>query len=180
MTDFTSAASFAPERPATFVRPMLILATHGHYEPAQQLYARAMNEDTVADDLKLYLSLWILELGERTQSGADARASEFIGSFAGEGWMSQLAAHHRGEISYAQLLESAENRGHEAEAHYYEAMGMGAKATLAQRRALLEKVIETGMVSFYEFEMAQQYLDWQELPTSARLPLTEEQTSMAN
>ena len=179
MTDFRSAASVAPERPSTFVEPIMLLSTYGQYGPALELYGRAIIEDAVSEDLKLYLSLWILELGDRTQSGQDPRAEKFVAEFKGEGWTGKLAAHARGEMSYEALLGAAENRGEKAEAHYYEAMRKAsAGKDPAGALSLLGKVLETGMVSFYEFELARRYRVWKDIPRTAKRPLTEEAAAL--
>ena len=39
-------------------------------------------------------------------------------------------------------------------------------------RLLLRKVIDTGMMGFFEYDMAQAYLDWNDLPKVARAPLS--------
>lgn len=174
LVDFRSAASVAPERPSTFVQPIMMLSTHGYYGPALEIYGRAMIEDAVSQDLKLYLSLWILELGQRVQGDQDPRAKKFVDSFVGEGWVDALAQHARGQLDYEALLARAGDKGERAEAHYYEAMKRAREGGLASAKSLLSAVLDTGMVSFYEFEMARRFLAWEDIPRTARLPVTRE------
>jgi hypothetical protein len=82
-----------------------------------------------------------------------------------------LAKHARGEIDFAALSGAAQDRGQKAEAYFYEALKRWDAGDATSAKSLLHKVIETGMMGFFEYDMAQSYLDWNELPKVARAPL---------
>jgi len=73
-------------------------------------------------------------------------------------WYEQLARFALGQVSYAQLLPRADTPGKRAELHFYEAMRRLAEGHSDDAHALWNKVLETRMVEFLEFDMASRYL----------------------
>ena len=169
MQDFRDAVSTAPNRPLTYAEPLILAVSHGLMREASEIFAQAMRHDLPAP-LKLYFALWVHDLALRKGVTPPAAATEFIGVFRDEGWVGQLASHARGELSAADLFARATDRGQRAEAEFYEGLRAWRTGDTRTSLAKMNKVIESGMMSFFEYEMAQNYLRWSELPIERRPP----------
>ena len=172
LNDFRAAAQLAPANAQTYADPLLFLVSHGHYGAAHTIYRLAVARPELGESLKLYFSLWMLELAQRQGHGPDPDVVEFLRSYHGDKWEEQLALHAQGKLSFDQLFQRANNVGERAEAYFYEALRLWRTGNAVAAKALLNKVLKTNMVSFFEYDMAQSYLEWGELPRSARPPLT--------
>jgi lipoprotein NlpI len=73
-------------------------------------------------------------------------------------WYTELARYATGQLDYAALLAKADTTGKRAEAYFYEAMRLLSNGKSEEAHALWSKVMETKMMSFFEFEMASRYL----------------------
>ena len=74
------------------------------------------------------------------------------------GWYAELARYATGQLDYAGLLAKADTAGKRAEAYFYEAMRRLSNGKRDEAHALWSKVMETKMMSFFEYEMALRYL----------------------
>jgi tetratricopeptide (TPR) repeat protein len=172
MTDFARAAELAPDDVKVYADPLIAVVSHGYYEEARTIFRRAMGRKSLAPSLKLYFSLWIGELARRQGHPVEAEAEAFVVGFKGQGWSQKLASHARGEITFEGLMDAAKDRGQRAEALFYEALRKWDAGDGDGAKVMLRKVIETGMMGFFEYDMAQAYLEWNELPKVARAPLS--------
>ena len=154
MNDFSAAEQIDPRSPAVYVDPLIELVKGGDLPRATAVYGRAMERPDVPEDLKLYLSLWVRDLAARTHAAPVDRAEAFVREYRGDRWTTALAAHARGELPYDELLAKASNKGEQVEAHFYEAMARWRQGDLAGARALLDAVLASGMMSFFEYELA--------------------------
>ncbi len=154
MIDFGAAERIDPTSPAVYVDPLIELVKRSELAPAVAIYARAMARPDVPEDLKLYLSLWVRDLAARAGAPPVDRAEAFVRSYRGDRWTSALAAHARGVLPYDDLLARASNKGERVEAHFYEAMARWRRGDLAGARALLDRVLASGMMSFFEYDLA--------------------------
>jgi hypothetical protein len=73
-------------------------------------------------------------------------------------WWGKLASFGAGDLDYETLQSVASNLGEETEALYYQATRLYNEGDRDAAVAQLERVLETNMVSFYEFEMARKLL----------------------
>ena len=169
MQDFRDAVSTAPNRPLTYAEPLILAVTHGLMREASEIFAQAMRHD-LPPPLKLYFALWVHDLALRKGATPPAAAQEFIDGFRDEGWVGSLASHARGELSSADLDARATDRGQRAEAEFYEGLRAWRTGDKQTSLAKLNRVIESGMMSFFEYEMAQNYLRWSALPMQRRSP----------
>ncbi|MCX4242342.1 tetratricopeptide repeat protein [Paraliomyxa miuraensis] len=177
--DFELAADLAPYHANAYAEPMLQLVSYGYYQEARSVYLRALGEPDVADSLKLYFSLWVNELALRQGLPADRDAVEFMRDYSSrdgrrgqsDGWGRKLAQHARGELSYDQLLDGASDEGERAEAFFYEGLRRWRSGDPAAGRKLLRQVVASELMGFFEYDMAQAYLEWDDLPTRARAPM---------
>lgn len=177
LDDFELAAELAPDLVKVYAEPMLQLVSYGYYHEARSVFLRALQEAEVADGLKLYFSLWVNELALRQGLPADHDAARFLHDYAagrdakGDGWGRKLARHAQGELSYDDLLDGARDQGERAEAFFYEGVRRWRAGNRAEGKKLLTRVVETNLMGFFEYDMAQAYLAWDDLPTHARAPM---------
>jgi hypothetical protein len=93
-------------------------------------------------------------------------------SFAdGDDWFAKLAKFGSGKLNYDMLLEEAEANGERAEAYFYEGGRRLTQGDDPGARAMFAKVLDTQMVNFYEFSMAQELLA-SPPQSAAAVPLT--------
>lgn len=171
LDDFELAAELAPYHVKAYAEPMLQLVSYGYYEQARSVYLRALPQAEVADSLKLYFSLWLNELALRQGLPPDHDAVEFMRSYSGDGWGRKLALHARGELSFGKLLDGARDDGERAEARFYEGLRRWRSGDATEGKKLLEQVVSSELMGFFEYDMAQSYLEWGEPPTQARAPM---------
>ena len=74
-----------------------------------------------------------------------------------------------GKLDGKGLQDAASDAGERAEALFYEGLRVG-RTDPEAGLAFMAEVLSTGMMSFFEYEMALNYLAWRELPVSARAP----------
>jgi tetratricopeptide (TPR) repeat protein len=171
LDDFELAAELAPYHVKAYADPMLQLVSYGYYREARSVFLRALEQAEVADSLKLYFSLWVNELALRQGLPPDHDAVSFLRAYAGDGWGERLARHASGELAYDELLEGARNDGERAEAFFYEGLRRWRAGDPAAGKKLLAQVVKTDLMGFFEYDMAQAYLAWDDLPTRARAPM---------
>lgn len=178
LDDFELAAELAPYHVKVYAEPMLQLVSHGYYREARSVFLRALEEPEVADGLKLYFSLWVNELALRQGLPPDHEATRFLDAYAaradddtGAAWGRKLARHARGELSYDALLDGARDQGERAEAFFYEGLRRWRAGDRAAGKKLLGQVVKTELMGFFEYDMAQAYLAWDDVPTEARAPM---------
>jgi len=172
MDDVRAAVSAAPTRPSVYSEPLLFCVAHGRYRDAMEVYGQAMSHPLPAS-LQLYFTLWVVELARRSQAPLPDGATGYLADFEGEPWLEALAAHARGELSGPDLVDRAKTPGELAEAHFYEGVRQWRSGQTDVGLDHLRKVLDTGMLSFFEYEMASDYLSWRDLPRTARSPVHE-------
>ncbi len=158
------------DRDQSYLDSIAFLVQRGEAEAALDIYRRAMARPgrSVSEYVKVYASLWILDLTRRSANAPDAGAMAYLRAIAGRKvllrppraalWYTELARYATGQIDYAALLAKADTTGKRAEAYFYEAMRRLSNGHSDEAHALWSKVVETKMMSFFEFEMASRYL----------------------
>jgi hypothetical protein len=167
---FDEAIAQDEDRDQSYLDAIAFLVQRGESEAALDIYRRALAKSTrmVSEYVKVYASLWILDLTRRGASAPDAGAMAYLQTIAGRrimlrppraaAWYTELARYAVGQIDYATLLAKADSTGKRAEAYFYEAMRRLSNGKHEEAHALWSKVVETRMMSFFEFEMASRYL----------------------
>jgi tetratricopeptide (TPR) repeat protein len=158
LRDFADASAMQPSDPGMFADPLLFLLNFGEPADARAVYRAAMERDDVPAALKVYFSLWIDDLAQRAGDGGDGEAAKFLASYRGERWPERLAAHARGDVSYAELLAAASDPGERAEAHFYEGLRRARAGDEPGARGLFEQVLASELMSFFEYDLALQRL----------------------
>jgi tetratricopeptide (TPR) repeat protein len=167
---FDEAIAQDEDRDQSYLDSIAFLVQRGDSEPALDIYRRALSKSThaVSEYVKVYASLWIADLTRRSSNVADAGATAYLRGIAGRkimlrppraaSWYTELAKYAVGQLDYAALLAKADTNGKRAEAYFYEAMRRLSNGKREEAHALWSKVVETKMMSFFEFEMASRYL----------------------
>ncbi len=132
------------------------LIIRGDYERALDTYHRALGNYVISDYSKVYMSLWMLAEAQRRGIPADPLAEDYLRTREGPLWHHDLARFATGRISHDALEQRAHTRGRRAELRYYAAVLGDAPAS--EMRQLLEGVIATDMVLFFEYDMARYWL----------------------
>ncbi len=155
---FQQAMDSAPAARETYATILAYLAVApADTAFAQEVFRNARNQAGLPPEWKVYFALWLRMIAGRNGQPVDADVSDVFDDFAeGTGWWSKLARFGAGKLDYAKLTDEASGAGQRTEADFYEGarrLGVGDRAGA---RALFEKVLQSQMVNFYEFAMAQE------------------------
>jgi tetratricopeptide (TPR) repeat protein len=167
---FDEAIEEDPDRDQSYIDIVAFLVQQGETDAALSVYHRGLSRPAraVSEYVKVYTSLWVLDLSRRTNKVADPKAEAFLGSLdrrhgelrprRGAAWYHRLARYEAGKLSYEQVLASADTAGKRAEIYFYESMRRLADGKTDDAHQLWQKVVDTRMFSFFEFDMASRYL----------------------
>jgi tetratricopeptide (TPR) repeat protein len=167
---FEEAIEQDSDRDQSYIDAVAFLVQHGEVDAALNVYRRALSrpDRNVSEYVKVYSSLWIYDLTRRAQRTPDPTAEAFLRTIdlrhpeirpqRGAAWYRQLCAFTIGRLDYAQLLARADTSGKRAEVYFYRAMQLLSDGRGEDAHELWRKVIDTHMISFFEFEMAWRYL----------------------
>jgi tetratricopeptide (TPR) repeat protein len=176
---FDEAIEQDESRDQSYIDAIAFLVQRGDAEPAITLYRRALSRSNrvVSEYVKVYASLWIMDITRRRGDAPDSAALDYLRTLDARqivlrparaaAWYRQLVRFALGRISYDAFLAMADSPGKRAEVFFYEAMRRLADGKSNDANTLWTKVIDTNMASFFEFEMASRYLR-SGAPTSPR------------
>lgn len=152
------AIDAAPDRGSTYADAIAFLITHGELDEALDAYHRALGRNEVTDYLKVYCSLWIVDLARRAHQPEDPLATAYLQSTDGAKWYDDLARWATGRETEAKLLERADTPARKAEASFYRAMRAYGEGRTDEAKGLWKQVLDTDMMAFFEYDMAAYYL----------------------
>jgi tetratricopeptide (TPR) repeat protein len=167
---FDEALEQDSDRDQTYIDTVAFLVQNGESEAAVSIYRRGLARPSraVSEYVKVYTSLWILDLTRRTNKASDTFAEGYLRTLEqrhgelrprrGAGWYHVLARFAVGKLTYQQALAAADTTGKRAEIYFYGAMQALSEGKADDAHALWKKVVETRMFSFFEFDMATRYL----------------------
>jgi hypothetical protein len=167
---FDEAIARDEDRDQSYLDSIAFLVQRGESEAVLDIYRRALARPgrSITEYVKVYASLWIADLTRRGSNTSDIGALNYLRAIADRkvvlrppraaSWYTELARYAVGQIDYPQLLSKADTTGKRAEAYFYEAMRRLSNGQRDEAHALWSKVVETRMLSFFEFEMASRYL----------------------
>jgi tetratricopeptide (TPR) repeat protein len=170
LADFRQARNIANGRAEAYAEPMIFLVSHGYYDEALAIFRAAAPREDLRGSLKLYFALWLHEMALRQERPQDPGVLAFLTDYRGERWPTRLAEHAQGKLSFDDLLRGASDSGERAEAYFYEALRRWRTGNPAGAKELMRKVLGTRRMAFFEYDMAQSYLEWDDLPAKARAP----------
>lgn len=158
LSDFRSSLMQAPRFRGPYATMLSHLVSHTpRAEFAHEVFRRAMRELSLDPEWKVYFALWVQivarRAGEQVEDDVLSRLRELSSSAT---WWGQLARFGSGDLSGQELCDAADTVGERAEAYFYfgaQTLTDGERETATN---LLDQVIETGMVGFYEYQMAQE------------------------
>ena len=128
-------------------------------ELAQTVLRRAQFQLHLEPAWKVYFALWVQAIAGRASTELGPEVGQLLGELArGDAWANRLAAFGEHSLAYPQLREHASSRGEQVEADFYEGARRLAAGDRDGARQLFERVIESGMINFYEYAMAQELL----------------------
>jgi tetratricopeptide (TPR) repeat protein len=167
---FDDAIEEDPDRDQSYIDTVAFLVQAGETDAALNVYHRALSRPgrAVSEYVKVYTSLWVLDLSRRTTKIADPKAETYLRTLderhgelrphRGAAWYHLLGHYAVGQLSYDQMVVAADTPGKRAEIYFYEAMKRLGDGKPDDAHQLWQKVIETRMFSFFEFDMASHYL----------------------
>jgi tetratricopeptide (TPR) repeat protein len=167
---FDDALEQDADRDQTYIDTVAFLVQNGETDAAVSIFRRGLSRPSraVSEYVKVYTSLWILDLTRRTNKAPDALAEGYLRTLElrhgdlrprrGAAWYQVLARFAVGKLSYDGALALADTAGKRAEIYFYGAMQRLGEGKSDDAHALWQKVVETRMFSFFEFDMASRYL----------------------
>jgi tetratricopeptide (TPR) repeat protein len=167
---FDEALEQDSDRDQSYIDMIAFLVQNGESEAALGIYRRGVTRPNraVSEYVKVYTSLWVLDLSRRSNKIPDATAEAYLRTLdqrhpemrphRGATWYRQLARYEVGKIDYPAILAAADTNAKQAEIYFYEAMRRLADGKADDAHQLWQKVVDTKMFSFFEFDMAARYL----------------------
>jgi tetratricopeptide (TPR) repeat protein len=157
---FESAMNFAPQWRDVYAGILAHLVSGPiDIELAASVWRRSQLHLNLAPEWKVYFTLWIQFITARAGEPPVEEHRELLRSLAGSSnWWGKLASFGAGELNYASLLTVASSLGERTEAFYYEGTRLFIEGDEQGSRKQLQQVLDTNMVSFFEFEMARKLL----------------------
>ncbi|MDB4975383.1 MAG: domain protein putative component of TonB system [Myxococcaceae bacterium] len=126
---------------------------------AQSILQRAQRQLTLDPEWRAYFSLWVQTIAGRTHTPVPAEVTRLLARLArSDTWWGRLAQFGAGTIDHQKLSSFAKTRGEQVEADFYEGARRLDKGELAEARAMFQRVLDSRMVSFFEFQMAQELM----------------------
>jgi len=151
------AAPSARETYATILAFLVVNTPDTNF--GQYVFRTAKNQLGLEPEWRVYFALWLRMIAGRTGQTIDGEITSALDAPPGaEGWWAKLARFGAGRLNYDALLDETTGVGERAEAYFYEGGRRLAQGDEAGARQMFAKVIETQMVNFYEYAMAQELL----------------------
>ncbi|HEX6838681.1 MAG TPA: tetratricopeptide repeat protein, partial [Polyangia bacterium] len=158
IANFEAASDAAPDRGVTYADVIAFLVPRGELDEALDAYHRALGRNEVTEYLKVYCSLWIVDLAKRAKAPADPLASSYLSSTDGGKWYDDLARWATGRETEQQLMARVDTPAKKAESSYYRAMRAVESGDNDTAKKLWKEVVDTDMMAFFEYDMAQMFL----------------------
>jgi hypothetical protein len=126
---------------------------------AHRVFRHALNQLSLEPEWKVYFALWLKTIAGRSGARTEHDVDHVLADLSrGDDWWAKLARFASGALSYDELLAQASDLGERTEAHFYEGARRLAAGDTAGARALFQLVLDTHMVNFYEYAMAQELM----------------------
>jgi len=136
-----------------------LVTARPNLELAQHVLRRAQFQITLEPEWKVYFALWVQTIARRASAEPERDvANLFEDGARGDSWSARLASFGDGRLDFDGLLGAASTPGERAEAQFYQGARLLAAGDTEGARALFRDVLESGLVGFYEYAMAQELL----------------------
>jgi tetratricopeptide (TPR) repeat protein len=166
---FQNAMSYAPQWRDVYATILShLVSARPDLELASTVWRRSQLHLTLPPEWKVYFTLWIQFITARAGKPPVQEHTELLRRLGGgSNWWGKLASFGAGDLDYAGLISVASSLGEETEAHYYEGTRLYIAGDSDGARRQFQRVIDTKMVSFFEYEMARKLLleqEWAKAP----------------
>lgn len=158
---FEAAIDAVPEgevQSSIYSDVIAFLMPRGAYDAALDTYLRSLARPAMNEYFKIYTSLWIVGMARLRGIEPDSFAMDYLAQRKGTRWYHELAKFATGQQTWDELFAKANTRGKRAEAYFYQAIELYAKGDRAGGDKLMQYVLDTDMLGFFEFDMAAQFL----------------------
>ncbi len=153
---FQIAMAAAPRWRETYASILShLVVSEPDVELAQQVWSRAQLQLALPPEWKVYFTLWIEIIVGRAGGTVVPQGQELLRRLGqSASWWGSLAKFGSGDLDYSALLSAASNLGEQTEAHFYEGARRMTHGDNAGALDQFQRVLNTHMVSFFEYEMA--------------------------
>jgi tetratricopeptide (TPR) repeat protein len=157
---FESAMSHAPQWRDVYATILShLVSAEPDYELASSVWRRSQLQLSLPPEWKVYFTLWIQLITARANRPPSPEHTDLLRRLGrSSSWWGKLASFGAGDLDYADLLSVASSLGEETEALYYEGTRLFIAGDREAADAQFQRVLDTKMVSFYEYEMARRLL----------------------
>lgn len=126
---------------------------------AETILGRAQRQLSLEPEWRVYFALWVKLIFARAERPVPEEIDKQLERLSqSEAWWGNLARFGAGLIDYAALSKLATSHGEHTEADFYEGARRLRMNDLKGARVMFQKVVDSHMVGFYEFQMAQELL----------------------
>jgi tetratricopeptide (TPR) repeat protein len=157
---FENAMSHAPQWRDVYASILShLVSSTPDIELASSVWRRSQLHLTLPPEWKVYFTLWIQFITARAGEPPAREHSDLLRRLGGSSnWWGKLAAFGAGDLDYAGLISVASSLGEETEALYYEGTRLFIVGDHRAANDQFQRVLDTKMVSFFEYEMARKLL----------------------
>ena len=157
---FESAITHAPQWRDVYSGILShLVSAQPDYELASSVWRRSQLQLNLPPEWKVYFTLWIQFINARAGQAPVDEHTDLLRRLGGSSnWWGRLASFGAGDLDYAALSAAASSLGEETEALFYQGTQLYIAGDQEGARVHFLRVLDTNMVSFYEFEMARKLL----------------------
>jgi tetratricopeptide (TPR) repeat protein len=157
---FELAMQAAPDNRETYAQILsFLVVSPPQPDLADAILSRAQRQLSLDPEWKTYFSLWVKAIAGRARVAPSGDVERLLSRLSrSDAWWGHLAQFGLGGIDYERLTGLAKSRGERTEADFYEGVRRAGVGDLAGARTLFKAVVDSQMVGFYEFQMAQELL----------------------
>jgi len=157
---FENAMSHAPQWRDVYASILAhLVSAPPDFELASSVWRRSQLQLTLPPEWKVYFTLWIQLITARAGQPPAEDHTDLLRRLGGSSnWWGKLASFGAGDLDYAGLISVASSIGEETEALYYEGSRLFIAGDRQGARDQFQRVLDTKMVSFFEYEMARKLL----------------------
>ena len=157
---FENAMSHAPQWRDVYASILShLVSAPPDFEFASSVWRRSQLHLTLPPEWKVYFTLWIQLIAARAGEPPAEEHTELLRRLGGgSNWWGKLASFGAGALDYAGLMSVASSLGEETEAIYYEGSRLFIAGDRKAASDQFQRVLDTKMVSFFEYEMARKLL----------------------
>ena len=157
---FENAMSHAPQWRDVYASILAhLVSAPPDFELASSVWRRSQLQLTLPPEWKVYFTLWIQLITARAGQPPAEDQTDLLRRLGGSSnWWGKLASFGAGDLDYAGLISVASSLGEETEALYYEGSRLFIAGDRQAARDQFQRVLDTKMVSFFEYEMARKLL----------------------